>query len=100
MNVAIIGNGNMGSSLTMQLVHAGYDVALVGRNVEKPRHFASSLGPHVTTVYRRGAGRREAEPDRYHLVLSFACLWASRTLSARELKRFTDLISVTFAQAE
>ena len=50
MNVAVIGTGNMGSGLAKRLVHAGYDVVLVGRDVEKARHLASSLGSRVTVV--------------------------------------------------
>ena len=41
-----------------------------------------------------------AEEGRYHLVLAYACPWASRTLMARELKGLSALIGVSFAQAE
>lgn len=50
MNIAVIGTGNMGSGLAKQLVHAGYDVSLVGRDVEKARELASSLGAKVTAA--------------------------------------------------
>lgn len=35
------------------------------------------------------------ERDRYHLYISYACPWASRTLVARELKELTDIISIS-----
>ncbi|MEM6898038.1 MAG: glutathione S-transferase family protein, partial [Pseudomonadota bacterium] len=41
-----------------------------------------------------GDGGFKAEPDRYHLYVSYACPWAHRTLIFRELKGLTDLISV------
>ena len=37
----------------------------------------------------------KAEPDRYHLYVSYACPWANRTLIFRELKQLQDLISVS-----
>ncbi|MEI2300550.1 glutathione S-transferase family protein [Ensifer sp. MJa1] len=39
--------------------------------------------------------RYEAEPGRYHLYVSLACPWASRTLMLRKLKKLEDVISVT-----
>ena len=47
-----------------------------------------------------GEGGYKAEPGRYHLILSYACPWASRTFMARELKKLTCVIGVTFTQAE
>ncbi|UCE90160.1 MAG: glutathione S-transferase family protein [Pseudomonadota bacterium] len=41
-----------------------------------------------------GVGGFEAEPGRYHLYISYACPWASRTLIFRKLKKLEDLISV------
>lgn len=40
-------------------------------------------------------GAFEPEPDRYHLYVSYACPWATRTLIVRKLKGLDDLISVT-----
>lgn len=37
----------------------------------------------------------KAEPGRYHLYVSLACPWASRTLILRELKGLQDMISVS-----
>ena len=42
-----------------------------------------------------GEGGFEAEKDRYHLYVSFACPWAHRTLIFRKLKKLEDLISVS-----
>ncbi|MCB4769439.1 glutathione S-transferase family protein [Ancylobacter sp. Lp-2] len=41
-----------------------------------------------------GEGDFAAEPDRYHLYVSYACPWAHRTLIFRQLKRLQDLIDV------
>jgi putative glutathione S-transferase len=42
-----------------------------------------------------GGGGFRAEPDRYHLYVSFACPWAHRTLIFRALKRLENIISVS-----
>jgi putative glutathione S-transferase len=36
-----------------------------------------------------------AEPDRYHLYVSYACPWAHRTLILRALKKLEEVISVS-----
>ena len=41
-----------------------------------------------------------AEAGRYHLIVAYACPWASRTLMARKLKGLTEIVGVSFAQAE
>lgn len=40
-------------------------------------------------------GEFPAEPDRYHLYVSYACPWAHRTLIFREIKGLSDLITVS-----
>ncbi len=42
-----------------------------------------------------GDGGFKAEPDRYHLYVSYACPWAHRTLIYRVLKGLEDMISVS-----
>jgi putative glutathione S-transferase len=42
-----------------------------------------------------GEGGFVAEPDRYHLYVSYACPWAHRTLILRELKGLGEMISVS-----
>jgi putative glutathione S-transferase len=42
-----------------------------------------------------GVGGFKAEPGRYHLYVSLACPWASRTLILRKLKRLEDAIGVS-----
>jgi putative glutathione S-transferase len=42
-----------------------------------------------------GEGGFRAEPDRYHLYVSYACPWAHRTLIFRKLKGLANIISVS-----
>ncbi|MEE8543532.1 MAG: glutathione S-transferase family protein, partial [Gammaproteobacteria bacterium] len=42
-----------------------------------------------------GDGGFKAEPDRYHLYVSYACPWAHRTLIYRVLKGLEDMISLS-----
>ena len=42
-----------------------------------------------------GQGGFKAEPERYHLYVSYACPWAHRALIFRTLKGLEDLISVS-----
>ena len=42
-----------------------------------------------------GASDFKAEPDRYHLYVSYACPWAHRTLIFRAMKGLEDVISVS-----
>ena len=42
-----------------------------------------------------GSSDFKAEPNRYHLYISLACPWASRTLIFRKLKKLEDIISLS-----
>jgi glutathionyl-hydroquinone reductase len=42
-----------------------------------------------------GVGGFNAEPGRYHLIVSLACPWAHRTLIFRRLKGLEDMISLS-----
>ena len=46
-------------------------------------------------ITKDGGSRFPAVPGRYHLYISLACPWASRTLIALKLKRLEKIIGVT-----
>jgi len=52
----------------------------------KPSTFRNTIEP---------GGKFEPESDRYHLYVSYACPWATRTLIVRKLKGLQDIIPVT-----
>ena len=62
-----------------------------GKYTRKP----SAFRHRITTD---GSSGFKAEPGRYHLYLSYACPWASRTLMFRSLKGLEDIISVSFVE--
>lgn len=45
-----------------------------------------------------GASGFPAEPNRYHLYVSYGCPWAQRTLIVRTLKRLDALVSVSVVE--
>ncbi|XP_003728137.1 uncharacterized protein LOC576373 [Strongylocentrotus purpuratus] len=52
----------------------------------------------ATTAFRdwiTADGKFQPEKDRYHLYVSLACPWASRTLIARKLKGLEDAVGIT-----
>ncbi|HAT2093717.1 glutathione S-transferase family protein [Legionella pneumophila serogroup 2] len=66
-------------------------------NTDKEGRFVraeSGFRQHITA---NGESGFKAEPDRYHLYLSYACPWACRTLIMRKLKRLEKIISVSFS---
>lgn len=46
-------------------------------------------------ITKNGESGFKAEPDRYHLYISYACPWASRTLIMRALKKLESIISIS-----
>lgn len=72
-----------------------YDTKKTGGKFERSkaqfRNFVTKDGQPGPT----GVGGFEAEADRYHLYVSYACPWAHRTLIFRKLKQLEDYISVT-----
>lgn len=48
-----------------------------------------------SAVTADGSSGFPAEAGRYHLYVSYACPWASRTLMVRKLKKLDDTISVS-----
>jgi putative glutathione S-transferase len=72
-----------------------YDTTKSGGSFERS---ASQWRDFVTRDGRPASGWErgfEAEAGRYHLYVSWACPWASRTLVFRVLKKLEDVISVS-----
>lgn len=72
-----------------------YDTAETGGRFERSE---ARFRNWITADSSAGAGGEagfKAEPGRYHLYVSLACPWASRTLILRELKGLQDMISVS-----
>ncbi|MEO0326992.1 MAG: glutathione S-transferase family protein [Pseudomonadota bacterium] len=65
-----------------------------GRFVRSDAQFRNWVTPDGAAGVS-GSGGFKAEPDRYHLYVSFACPWAHRTLIYRALKDLNDMISVS-----
>lgn len=65
-----------------------------GKFVRKPSRFRNWITPDGAPG-PSGEGGFEAEADRYHLYISYACPWAHRTLIFRELKGLQDKISLS-----
>ena len=72
-----------------------YDTRATGgrfkRDISRFRNWVTADGRAGPT----GASGFPAEPDRYHLYVSFACPWAHRTLIFRKLKGLDDMISLS-----
>lgn len=64
-----------------------------GRFERAEANFRSQISASGETGFR-------AEPNRYHLYISLACPWASRTLIVRKLKRLEDVIAVSIVAPE
>ena len=60
------------------------------RSESQFRHWVTADG----TAGPSGVAGFKAEPNRYHLYVSFACPWAHRTLILRKLKGLEEMISV------
>ena len=63
-----------------------------GEYVRKDSQFRNWITPDGQAGIS-GEGGFEAESDRYHLYVSYACPWAHRTLIFRKLKKLENLIS-------
>jgi len=57
-----------------------------------PKAVSSTFRNWIT---KDGSSGFKAEKDRYHLYVSYACLWAHRTLIYRKLKGLEDVIGFT-----
>ncbi|MEL7316931.1 MAG: glutathione S-transferase C-terminal domain-containing protein, partial [Cyanobacteria bacterium J06559_3] len=72
-----------------------YDTASTGGRFERQ---ASQFRNWVTADGSAGPSGNsgfKAEPERYHLYVSYACPWAHRTLILRALKGLEDMISLS-----
>jgi putative glutathione S-transferase len=65
-----------------------------GRFIRRDSHFRNWV-THDGTPGPTGDGGFAAEPDRYHLYVSYACPWAHRTLIFRTLKKLEEAISLS-----
>jgi putative glutathione S-transferase len=65
-----------------------------GRFVRKDSVFRNWVTPDGAAGPTGGDGFA-AEAGRYHLIVSYACPWAHRTLVFRKLKRLEDVITVS-----
>ena len=77
-----------------------YDTSKTGgkfvRSTAKFRNWITADG----SAGPSGEGGFKAEPDRYHLYVSYACPWAHRALIFRALKGLGDLIPVSVVHPE
>lgn len=64
-----------------------------GAYERKPTSFRHQISADPDAQY-------PAAPGRYHLYVSLACPWASRTLMVRKLKKLDDVISVTIVHPD
>lgn len=65
-----------------------------GRFVRKDSQFRNWVTPDGSAG-PTGEGGFKAEANRYHLYVSYACPWASRTLIMRKLKGLEEMISIS-----
>lgn len=65
-----------------------------GRFVRKDSQFRNWITPDGSAG-PTGEGGFKAEANRYHLYISYACPWASRTLIMRKLKGLEEMISIS-----
>ena len=63
------------------------------REASKFRHWVTADGSPGPS----GDGMFKAEPDRYHLFVSYSCPWAHRTILMRKLKNLDDIVTISIA---
>ncbi len=73
-------------------------------NQEKDRDESGKFNRTQTTfrqqITQDGSSGFKAEPDRYHLYISWACPWAHRTAIMRKLKGLETVIGLSVVAAE
>ncbi len=65
---------------------------------DKSGHFVRKASAFRHTITADGSNEFKAEPNRYHLYLSYACPWASRALMFLRLKKLENVISFSFVE--
>ncbi len=65
------------------------------RPAAKPGEFVRPAYPFQGRVTADGSSGFKAEPGRYHLYISWACPWATRSAIVRELLGLQDVISLS-----
>lgn len=65
---------------------------------DKQGHFIRQDSSFRKWVTQDGSSGYKAEPNRYHLYVSYACPWACRTLIFRVLKGLEDIISFSVVE--
>jgi putative glutathione S-transferase len=71
------------------LINGKWDAAVDSKK------FTGATDNFRDTITADGSSGFKAEPDRYHLYISLACPWASRTLIFRKLKKLENIISLS-----
>ena len=71
-----------------------------GKFVRENSSFRNWVQPIDSGSSEQGPGEFVAEPNRYHLFVSYACPWAHRTLIFRKLKKLEEIISVTVVKPD
>ncbi|MBX3183102.1 MAG: glutathione S-transferase family protein [Polyangiaceae bacterium] len=66
-----------------------------GRFVRQSSAFRRQVRASIPAQTPETSDELPFEPGRYHLYVSYACPWAHRTLIVRELKRLTEVVSVS-----
>ena len=75
-----------------------YDTSSTGGRFERKESSFRSWVTRDGAPGPSGDGGFAAESGRYHLMVSFACPWAHRTLIFRKLKGLEDMISLSAVQ--
>jgi putative glutathione S-transferase len=64
----------------------------IARNIPTDTQGAFKRPASAFRNFVQAGGQFPPEKDRYHLYISYACPWASRTLIVRKLKGLEDII--------
>jgi putative glutathione S-transferase len=65
------------------------------READREGRFVRQISAFRNRVTADGSSGFKAEPDRYHLYVSYACPWAHRSILYRKLKKLEETISMT-----